>query len=55
MDDATKIITYCGAGISATGTAFALAMLGRKDVAVYNASLQEWACDPSLPMEKGLG
>ena len=25
--------------------------LGYKDVAVYTASLQEWAADESLPME----
>jgi 3-mercaptopyruvate sulfurtransferase SseA len=25
--------------------------LGYKDVAVYTASLQEWAADASLPME----
>ena len=49
--DKDGIITYCGAGIAATGDAFALALLGREDVAVYDASLQEWACDPAMPME----
>ena len=40
-----------GGGIAATGDAFALtALLGHDDVAVYDASLQEWAIDPSLPM-----
>ncbi len=28
-----------------------VALLGREDVAVYDASLQEWACDPAVPME----
>ena len=51
--DMDRVITYCGAGIAATGDAFALALLGRKDVAVYDASLQEWAYDPALPMEEG--
>lgn len=48
-----RTIVYCGGGIAASGAAFALAMLGRQDVAVYDASLNEWAYDPALPMETG--
>jgi thiosulfate/3-mercaptopyruvate sulfurtransferase len=48
-----RVITYCGAGIAASSDAFVLAMLGHGDVAVYDASLSEWAADPSLPMESG--
>ena len=48
--DARKI-TYCGGGIAASSNAFALTRLGFKDVAVYTASLQEWAADPDNPME----
>lgn len=48
---AERIITYCGGGISATADAFALLLLGRKDVAVYDGSLYEWGHDHSLPME----
>jgi thiosulfate/3-mercaptopyruvate sulfurtransferase len=51
--DARRIVTYCGGGIAASSDAFALALLGRDDVAVYDASLSEWAADPSLPMERG--
>ena len=51
--DARRVITYCGGGIAASSDAFALALLGRDDVAVYDASLSEWAADPSLPMEQG--
>jgi thiosulfate/3-mercaptopyruvate sulfurtransferase len=51
--DARRIVTYCGGGIAASSDAFALALLGRDDVAVYDASLSEWAADPSLPMEQG--
>jgi thiosulfate/3-mercaptopyruvate sulfurtransferase len=47
------VICYCGGGIAATMDAFVLALLGRDDVAVYDASLQEWAADPSLPMAVG--
>ena len=45
------IITYCGGGIAASLDAFVLSMLGRDDVAVYTASLQEWTADPNAPME----
>lgn len=48
--DARKI-TYCGGGIAASADAFVLTRLGYEDVAVYTASLQEWAADPDLPME----
>lgn len=46
-----RVITYCGGGIAATSVALVLAMLGHDDVRVYDASLTEWAADPSLPME----
>jgi thiosulfate/3-mercaptopyruvate sulfurtransferase len=47
------VIAYCGGGIAATADAFALALLGRDDVAVYDNSLQEWAQDASCPLEVG--
>jgi thiosulfate/3-mercaptopyruvate sulfurtransferase len=46
-----RVITYCGGGIAASADALALVMLGHKDVVLYDASLSEWAIDPSLPME----
>jgi thiosulfate/3-mercaptopyruvate sulfurtransferase len=48
-----RVITYCGGGIAASSDAFVLAMLGHDNVAVYDASLSEWATDRSLPMETG--
>lgn len=48
---ANGVITYCGGGIAASTTAFALHRLGFNKVAVYTASLQEWTADDSLPME----
>jgi thiosulfate/3-mercaptopyruvate sulfurtransferase len=51
--DGRPIITYCGGGIAASGDAFVLAMLGVKDVALYDGSLSEWTADPELPMETG--
>lgn len=51
--DAKRVVTYCGGGIAASSDAFVLVLLGRDDIAVYDASLSEWAADPTLPMERG--
>lgn len=48
-----RVIAYCGHGIAASADAFVLAMLGYKDVAIYDASLSEWAADHSLPIDVG--
>jgi thiosulfate/3-mercaptopyruvate sulfurtransferase len=45
-----RVITYCGGAIAATVDAFALALLGHENVAVYDGSLMEWSADPQLPM-----
>lgn len=46
-----RFITYCGGGIAASADAFVLARLGFTNVAIYSASLQEWAVDPDNPMD----
>jgi thiosulfate/3-mercaptopyruvate sulfurtransferase len=51
--EAGRVITYCGGGIAASSDAFVLTLLGHRQVAVYDASLSEWATDPALPMEVG--
>jgi thiosulfate/3-mercaptopyruvate sulfurtransferase len=51
--DAGRVITYCGGGIAASSDAFILTLLGHEHVAVYDASLSEWAADPTLPMDTG--
>jgi thiosulfate/3-mercaptopyruvate sulfurtransferase len=48
-----QVINYCGGGIAASADAFALVMLGHPDVKLYDASMSEWAIDPTLPMETG--
>jgi len=48
-----RYITYCGGGIAASSSAFVMTRLGFTDVAVYTASLQEWAADSANPMETG--
>jgi len=49
-DRDARAITYCGGGIMASANAFVMTRLGFTDVAVYTASLQEWAADPANPM-----
>ena len=49
-DPNARVITYCGGGIMASSNAFILTRLGDTNVAVYTASLQEWASDPAIPM-----
>ena len=51
--DAEKVVIYCGGGIAATSDAFTLTRLGKDAVTIYDASMSEWANDPSLPMETG--
>jgi thiosulfate/3-mercaptopyruvate sulfurtransferase len=48
--DGERVITYCGGGIAASSSAFALHLLGIDDVAVYDGSLSEWG-RTDLPME----
>jgi len=51
--DASQVISYCGGGISATTDAFALLLLGKTNVTVYDGSMMEWGPNPDLPMESG--
>ncbi|WP_149536893.1 sulfurtransferase [Siccirubricoccus phaeus] len=48
-----RILLYCGGGIAATLDAFLMHQLGYRNLAVYDASMSEWAKDSSLPMETG--
>ena len=47
---ADRTVTYCGGGIAASADAFVMTRLGFTDVAVYTASLQEWAADETNPL-----
>jgi thiosulfate/3-mercaptopyruvate sulfurtransferase len=49
----TAPVFYCGGGISATVDIFAMALLGRDDVRLYDGSLTEWSANPDLPLEIG--
>ncbi len=48
-----RAITYCGGGIAAAASAFAMVRAGYTDVAIYPGSLEEWTKDPALPMVVG--
>lgn len=52
-DPGKRILLYCGGGIAATLDAFLLHQLGHRDIAVYDASMSEWAKDETLPIERG--
>ena len=49
-DPSQRVVTYCGGGIAASNDAFILSLLGYDDVAVYDASMSEYAADSSLPL-----
>jgi thiosulfate/3-mercaptopyruvate sulfurtransferase len=46
-----RVITYCGVGISASLGLFALYLAGYRNVALYDASWEEWGIDPKRPVE----
>jgi thiosulfate/3-mercaptopyruvate sulfurtransferase len=50
---AERVVCYCGGGISATMGLFLLHRLGHQKLALYDASMAEWARDLSLPIEHG--
>jgi thiosulfate/3-mercaptopyruvate sulfurtransferase len=48
-----RVITYCGVGISASLGLFALYLAGYRDLALYDASWDEWGADSRFPVESG--
>jgi thiosulfate/3-mercaptopyruvate sulfurtransferase len=52
-DRADRVVCYCGGGISATEALFLLHRLGHDNLALYDASMAEWARDEALPIERG--
>jgi thiosulfate/3-mercaptopyruvate sulfurtransferase len=49
------IVTTCGGGVTAAVLLFALHLLGKDDVALYDGSWSEWGADPATPKELGAG
>jgi thiosulfate/3-mercaptopyruvate sulfurtransferase len=44
------VVVYCGGGVSASYAALGLVLAGRRDVSIYDGSLEEWSADPRLPL-----
>lgn len=47
---ATRAITYCGCGISASALLYALTRAGLERAELYDASWEEWGRDPERPV-----
>lgn len=52
-DAARPVVASCGSGVTAGTLAFALALLGRDDVAVYDGSWAEWGQPGETPVATG--
>lgn len=53
VDLRRPLVTSCGSGVTACVVAFALHLIGKDDVALYDGSWSEWGADPETP--KALG
>jgi thiosulfate/3-mercaptopyruvate sulfurtransferase len=51
--DADRIVTYCAGGVAAAADALALTLLGHRNVAIYDNSLNEWVSDEAAPVVVG--
>ena len=50
LDPDHTVVTYCQAGIRAAFGHWVLEELGYRDVRIYDASMGEWANDPTSPL-----
>ena len=47
------VVTTCGSGVTAAVLLFAMHLLGKSDVALYDGSWSEWGADPATPKATG--
>ena len=47
------VVTTCGSGITASVLLFALHLIGKDDVRLYDGSWSEWSKDPATPKAQG--
>jgi thiosulfate/3-mercaptopyruvate sulfurtransferase len=50
---ARPVVTSCGSGVTACVLAFAMHLIGKDDVALYDGSWTEWGMDPATPKAVG--
>lgn len=53
VTDDKPVVCTCGSGVTASALAFALHLIGRDDVAVYDGSWSEWSAQDDTPVETG--
>jgi thiosulfate/3-mercaptopyruvate sulfurtransferase len=53
IDLEQPVVTTCGSGVTAAVLLFAMHLLGKEDVALYDGSWSEWGADPATPKELG--
>lgn len=51
-DDPSKVIHYCGSGITACHNLFAMELAGLQGSALYPGSWSEWCSDPARPVAR---
>ncbi len=52
LEEDKRLICYCGVGSSASMSLFALYLAGFRNLALYDASWEEWGTDPEKPIER---
>lgn len=53
VDLSRPLVTSCGSGMTACVLAFALHLIGKNDVSLYDGSWSEWGADPATPKVTG--
>lgn len=53
LDLNRPVVTTCGSGVTAAVLLFAMHLIGKDDVALYDGSWSEWGADPATPKATG--